>query len=986
MLTSRLAITTAIVTAVMGGPAIAQEAASTPVASGIGTDTLSADKPQDIVVTGSRISRRDTTSQTPIVTVGQEAIASRGAPTLETTLNQLPQFTAAAGSASSFNSRGGQANLNLRALGSQRTLVLLDGMRLQPSNPDGSADLNILPTSLIENVETITGGASAVYGSDAIAGVVNVKLKRRFSGLELGAQTSITDKGDAGTRDLSITAGTDFAGGRGNVMVAGVYSARDALSFRARRYLDDQALTNNTPNGILQVNAANLPSQAAINAIFSRYGAAPGSVSRSSSFSFNSDGSIFRPAGLLGYSGPTTGVYAVAGNNLLGDTGYFNLAQVPLERYTAFGRAEFEATDTITFYAQALYTRYDAETAGPPPNSSSTVNILSVPVTNPFIPADLQALLASRTTPSARFNITKRFDVLGARTERDRYDVYQLTAGAQGQLGVGDLQWNLYGTTGRTGYRAEQVNYPTVSAVQALLNASDGGNSLCAGGFNPFGPSTITDACRAYITRDATNRTTLKQTVVEGTLTGSLFQLPAGDLRFAAGADYRRTSYSFTPDALIVTGDLANFLPTSASSGYDTVKEAYGELLIPVLADTPGFESLNVDLGYQYSDYRISGGVSTYKADLDWRPVEPILIRGGYARAIRAPSVGDLFAARTLDSASLGTLGALPGGDPCDVRSAYRAPGYAGAAQVRALCLAQGVPANLIDTYTNPQSRANTVNAGNLALNPEKADTYSAGVVLTPRFLGSIFSRFSLSVDYYNIRIKDAIGNITGPLAVQRCFNADGSNPGYDQANAFCGLISRLSGNGQIDNVITPRLNLGGYRTSGIDIAANWPIPLRDLSLGSGTLTLATDVSYLDSFKIQTLPGAPFLDYAGTIANTQIDLFSSARPRWKSASSIRYAGHRFEIGGRWRYIGPMENAGNVGVANATLPRTDSVSYFDLDGAVRVGDRFELRGGVTNLLDREPPITNPSPVGAYTIDLNTYDIVGRRLFVTVRARF
>lgn len=982
MLTSRLAITTAILAVITAPSTAAQETPPAPVGSAAET---SPGAQEDIVVTGSRISRRDTTSQTPIVTVGQEAIAARGAPTLETTLNQLPQFTPAAGSASSFNARGGQANLNLRALGTQRTLVLLDGMRLQPSNPDGSADLNILPASLIENVETITGGASAVYGSDAIAGVVNVKLRRRFSGLELGAQASLSDKGDAATRDLSITAGTDFAGGRGNIMLAGVYSSRDALSFRARRYLDDEALTNNTPNGILPVNAANLPSQAAVNAIFARYGAAPGSVSRSSTFSFNADGSVFRPQNLLGYTGPTDGLYAVVGNNLLADTGYFNFAQIPLERYTAFGRAEFEASDAITLYAQGLYTRYDAETTGPPPNSSSTVNILNVPVTNPFIPADLGALLASRPVPGARFNITKRFDVLGARTERDRYDVYQFTAGGRGRLGLGDLAWNLYATTGRTGYRATQVNYPTVSAVQRLLDAPDGGDSLCAGGFNPFGVSTISDACRAFIARDATNRTTLKQTVVEGTLTGSLFRLPAGDLRFAAGADYRRTSYAFTPDPLIVTGDLANFLPTSASQGYDTVKEVYGELLVPVLADVPGFQSLNVDLGYRYSDYRISGGVSTYKADFDWRPVEPILVRGGYARAIRAPSVGDLFAARSLDSASLGALGALPGGDPCDIRSAYRASGYAGAAQVRALCLAQGVPSNLIDSYTNPQSRANTVNAGNLALEPETADTYSIGVVLTPRGLGSLFSRFSLSVDYYDIRIKDAIGNITGPVAVQSCFNADGSNPGYEQSNTFCGLISRLPGNGQIDNVVTPRLNLGGYRTSGIDIAANWPVPLQDLGLGSGTLTLATDVSYLDRFEIQTLPGAAFLDYAGTIANTQIDLFSTARPRWKAASSVRYGGERYELGLRWRYIGAMENAGNVGVANATLPRTASVSYFDLDGAVRVGDRFELRGGITNLLDREPPITNPSPVGAYTVDLNTYDLIGRRLFVAVRAR-
>ncbi|OJU22463.1 MULTISPECIES: TonB-dependent receptor [unclassified Sphingomonas] len=981
MLVSRSALAIAIVSGTWSGVARAQDTAPAPAA------TARADTQPDIVVTGSRIARRDTTSQTPIVTIGQEAIASRGSPTLETTLNQLPQFAPSAGSASSFNARGGQANLNLRALGSQRTLVLVDGRRLQPANPDGSADLNVLPSALIESVETITGGASAVYGSDAISGVVNIKLRRRFEGVELGGQTSITDKGDAATRELSITAGTSFAGGRGNVTLAAVYSARDSLGFRARPYLDDQALSTNTPNGILLVNAANLPSQAAVNAIFARYGAATGSVSRSTALSFNADGTIFRAQNsLLGYNGPTTGIYTTYNNSLYADTGYFNYAQVPLERYTGYGRAEYELGSSTKMFVQGLYTRYDATTAGPPPNSSSTSSILTVPVTNPFIPADLQALLASRANPTAPFTIQKRFDVLGARTEHDRYDVYQITAGADGKLGLGDVAWSAYATLGRTLYTAHEINYPSISAVQNLLNAADGGNELCSGGFNPFGPQPISDACRAYIARNAESTTSLRQFVVEGTLTGSLFALPAGKVRFAAGADYRRTSYAFTPDAVIASGDLANFLPTSSSGGHDAVKEIYGELLIPVLADVPMFRSLNVDLGYRYSDYRISGGASTYKADLDWKPIDAVMVRGGYARAIRAPSVGDMFSATTLDSASLGTLGPIPGGDPCDIRSGYRAGGYAGATQVRSLCLAQGVPANLIDSYINGATRARTITAGNLALKPETADTFSIGMVFAPVHASGLFRRFTLSVDYYNIKIKDALGNISGPLAVQRCFNADGSNPTYDPNNQFCQLISRESATGQIGGISNPRLNLGGYRTAGIDIAASWPIPLSELGLKSGTVTLGTDLSYLDKFEIQTLPGAAFLDYAGTIQNTQIDLFSSARPRWKATSSLRYSGEAFDLGLRWRYIGPMNNSGNVGVAKPALPHTASVSYFDLDFGVKVAGNFELRGGVTNLFDRTPPISVLSPVGAYTIDLNTYDIVGRRMFIGFKAKF
>ncbi len=968
-------------------PAMAQATGQDVAASPLPAQQTASDPDgQDIVVTGSRISRRDLTSQTPIVTVSEEAVASRGAPTIESTLNQLPQFTPSAGSASSLTSRGGQANLNLRALGSLRTLVLIDGQRLQPANPDGSADLNIIPSSLIDSIETITGGASATYGSDAVAGVVNLKLKHRFHGVELSAQNSVTSHGDGATREIGLTAGTGFAGGRGNVMFAGVYSARDTVFFRDRAFLDDQALSTNTPNGNLLVEAANLPSQAAVNAIFSRYGAAPGSVSRSTLFSFNQDGTIFRPQNtLIGYNGPTDGIYTVLNNSLFGDTGYFNRAQIPLERYSIFGRAEYGVGGSTTLFAQGLYTHYTATTGGVPPNSSALIGVLTIPTTNPFIPADLKALLASRAAPNANFTIQKRFDVLGGRTENDTYDVYQITAGAKGRLGIRDWSWNLYGTLGQTSYSAEQVNYPSVTAVQQLLSAADGGNSLCAGGFNPFGPQPISAACRSYIERNAVNSTSLRQQVVEASLTGGLFTLPGGEVRFAAGADYRRTSYSFTPDPLVASGDLANYLAVGPSRGSINLKEVYAELLVPLLADMPFVRSLNLDLGYRYSDYNITGGATTYKADLDWKPIDAVTFRGGYARAIRAPSVGELFTSPTQDTITLGTLGAIPGGDPCDIRSGYRAVGAAGAANVRALCLTQGVPTALIDSYVNTRTRTPFTTAGNLDLDPEKADTYSIGLVLQPKGLGPLFRRFSLSVDYYNIRIRGAIGSITAPLAVQRCFNADGSNPTYDPTNYFCRLITREAAAGLIANVDAPKLNLGGYRTSGVDIAANWPIGLDDLGAGKGTVTLSTDVGYLDRFEIQTLPGSPFVDYAGTIQNVQVDQFTSARPRWKATSGLRYDNADFGLGLRWRYIGSMDNSANVGIANPTLPRTKSISYFDLDAVTRVSKRFELRAGVANLGNRKPPVTVPVAIGTYNYDLNTYDLVGRRFFVAIKAR-
>lgn len=941
----------------------------------------------EVIVTGSRIARRDLTSQTPIVTVGAETIASRGTPTIEDTLNQLPQFTPAAGSASSFNARGGQANLNLRALGSLRTLVLINSRRLQPANADGSADLNVIPAPLIESVETITGGASSVYGSDAIAGVVNIRLKERFHGIELGGQSNITDKGDAGIRTLSLIAGTDFAGGRGNVMVAGVYTERETVSFADRGFLSQQGLTPGFPGGLLSVDAANLPSQAAVNQIFARYGAAPGSVLRSTSFYFNDDGTVFRQAGgVVGFKGASVGDYSQVGNTLYSNTSANNFAQIPLQRYTAYGNAEFKVSDAAKLFVQGLYTRYTALTSGPPAASNSTVRPLTLSPGNPFIPADLRTLLASRANPNGNFIIVKRFDLLGPRQERDEYDMYQLTAGGSGRLGIGNLRWNGYASTGETKYTSNQLNFPSIVAVQQLVGAADGGRSLCTGGFNPFGNNPISQDCINFIARDVTNTTTLRQQVVEATIDGSIVKLPAGDLSFALGADYRRNTYSYNPDAQVQAGTLAAILPSQPSSGTVSAKEAYAELFVPVLRDLPLVHALNLNLSYRFSQYNISGSIHTYKASADWEPVSGVMVRGGYARATRAPSTAELFTALVQDQASIGTLGAVPGSDPCDVRGGYRRAGYPGAAQVRSLCLAQGVPANLIDTLNNPRNRVPTTSSGNLNLAPEVADTYSLGVVVTPKFDVPVLSRLAVSVDYYNIQIRRAIGSITAPLALSKCYNADGSNPTYDPSNLYCQLIKREVSSGLIENINTPRLNLGGYKTAGVDVSVNWPIGLDDLGIApAGTVTLSGDINYLDKFEIQTLPDAPFVDYAGSILNTQVDIFSSARPTWKGTAAIRYGDGGFDIGGRWRYIGSMVNANGVGVVNNTLPRTASISYFDLDAGVRIGRRFDLRAGVTNLFDREPPESVPGTTSGYSYDLNTYDLIGRRLFVSFRAR-
>lgn len=937
----------------------------------------------DIVVTGSRIARRDYTSESPIVTLGSDALATSGASTLEQGLNTLPQVTTSASSAANFNSRAGQANVNLRGLGQQRTLVLVDGRRMQPSGSDGSVDLNLIPAALIDNIEIITGGASSTYGSDAVAGVVNLKLKRHFTGIELDATAGATFQGDGSSNSIGITAGTDFAAKRGNAWLSFSYSDRGSVAFVDRNYLSGQVLSTNQPGGLITAVASNLPSQAAVSSVFASYGVTS-TVSRSSTLSFNTDGSLFVGTGAINYRGSRSSPYRIYTNNLYSIAGDYFLAQVPLTRYNTLGHIDFQVSDDLRLFVDGFYTHYTAETQGNPLVVGSVSSLaLTVPVTNPFIPADLRTILASRPNPNAGFLLAQSVVSAGDRHEEDQYDVYQVTAGADGRIGSG-LTWNIYGSYGKTVLNQYERNYLSSLAIQRLVSAPDGGASICSGGYNFVNVAALSQSCLDYIKRDAHNRTQLEQTVVEANLQGSLLNLPAGEFKFALGADYRRNSYDFQPDDLIRSGELANYLPIYPSSGSNEVKEIYGELLIPVFRNAFFAKELNLNLGYRHSDYRVSGGVDTYKADADWSVTSWLRLRGGYARAVRAPSVGELFTAVNNGLFNLGAPGSLGSGDPCDVRGAYRTG--ANAAAVRSLCLVQGVPTNVIDSFQNTVSRTPFTTSGNLDLKPETADTFSVGAVFRSTSSNPLFSRLTLSVDYYSIKLKDAIGVVTNTVATSECFDP-AANPGLGNSNYYCALITRDPNTGLITNIKNPQLNLGGYKTSGIDVAADWTIPLDDLGVGKGAgrVSLSTVVSYLEKFDIQTLPGGGTLDYAGTIGNQQIDFFGTAKPRWKATSSIGWGAGVFQSTLRWRYIGAMANARNVGTSG-TLHGVPSVSYFDLDLSAKVTRGLDLRAGIVNLFDKKPPTLNDSLIGSYATDPYTYDLIGRRFYITARARF
>jgi len=912
-------------------------------------------------------------SQSPILTVTTEAIQNAGTPTIDAALIQSPQF--GVGSTANTNNQNGvlgagQATLNLRQLGTQRTLVLFDGRRAQPGNADQTIDINTFPALALTGVETITGGASATYGSDAIAGVVNFKLRHSYDGLRLSGQQAISSRGDAPTTQLGLLAGTDFADGRGHIVVAGEYAYRAPILATDRPFFyPSTVLTVATPSGQAVIGG----SQAETDRIFGTYGYAAGTVNRNTFIGINRDNTLFDAVTGTNYKPYGEPCVYKLGNVFGHDNLCTTDIQTRLERYSGYLRAEYEASSNVKLYAQGLFARSESLLT-----SSYTGVPQVVPMSNPFIPADLRALLISRgpTGATAPFSLLKRTDWDGLRQFSVAIDTWQGLAGATGNIGLGDWTFDVFASTGRT-HEIDKVLHGAfaVDALNRLVNAADGGASICAGGVDLFGAKPISAACFDYLHRIPVTKTDIRQQEVAGTISGSLFKLPGGDAKLAVTANYRHTKYTVSPDPdMLPRGvqgtsnfGLVNGIPPT--SGTINVKEIAGELLLPVLAGLPFVESLNISAGYRYSDYNLSGGVSAWKVGADWRVFEPLLLRGGYQKAVRAPNIGELFLASSSRAGSLAGVG----GDPCLTGSRFRTG--ANAAQVRALCVAQGI-ANP-DAYTTTPG-ANTVVlvvSGNPTLRPEKATTYSFGGVFRPTMLGEAFRSMSLSVDYYNIKLAGAVGELSVTDIFNKCFNGDGSNPTYSQSNQYCSAITPRQADGSLNTVLIQKLNLGSMQTSGIDMAFDWTVPLGS---NSNTLALNLAANRLLSFDIQNLPGGVTLDYSGTIATS-----SAAYPKWKINGSLTWDIGAFQVGARWRHLSSFTDACLLTNPSCTNPAVKGADYFDLFSRIRVADSYELRLGVTNVGDRKPSQVGPNPT---VTDRSVFDIVGRSFYAAVEAKF
>ncbi|MEO6339960.1 MAG: TonB-dependent receptor [Caulobacteraceae bacterium] len=1032
--TALLSMTLAVAS---GGAARAQDAA----AAGESAVT-------EVVVTGSRIVRRDFTAVSPIVTVNSQAFENRGAVSLEETFNQLPQFQAGANNLvtqASATQPGptaspGASSVNLRGLGSNRNLVLLDGRRAQPANAALFVDLNSLPSAAIEGVEVITGGASATYGADAISGVVNFKLKRNFQGMEVDAQYGISQHGDGNEPAISALIGGNFADNKGNAMFGVSWTQRSEIKRYDRDFFlnglnDPTTNPGNTYPSLtyagfdwgsnatfVGLSGANAPSRAVLDSIFGA-GVLPANAT---SVAVNPNGTVFFPTlGANGVSAPRySGTLGQLGTvsykiNNAGALGWDDLEgslTTPLTRYSMFSNAHYDINPHITAFIQGNFSETVTTTnLASPPAVQFWGAAIPHDAAHPTTP-ELERLLNSRPDPTAPWSSQISGTTLfGRRNLEETNNTYQMLAGLRGDIPSTDWTWELYGSHGRTGQTVNfDHGYAQTKKYQAFMalpnygangTISLGSNQTahCTSGFGNalFNNGPVSADCLKAIGANLMTQSELSQNIVEGTIQGGLFNLPAGQLRFAVGLDYRENRYTFNvdpaSDANAIIDPVLGQFPNANTFGFINVKEAYGELLVPVLKDLPLIKRFNLELGLRYSDYSTAGGSFTYKAMGDFAVNDYVTFRGGYQLANRAPNIAELY------QASSTTVVGIAAGDPCANNTVVPWGNNAGnprLAETRALCAAliKKFDPNFVynpATYTGlfPTFFPITIDLreGNPDLKPEKAKTFTAGAVLRSPFQSPLLQNFTISGDWYNIKINDAINPLTSQTLYEGCFNANGSsNPTLSLTGSdFCKYINREVGTGGNRNARAPFFNFGSIQTSGVDLQVDWRIPAPGMFSSSGSFSLNYVLSYLINYKIQNTPTATPLDYAGTVNSAA----GGNQFRYRSFLTATYTTGPASLGFRWRYLPSARDGSLVTSATSTIVGVNSHHEVDLFARWNINRTLTLRAGIENLFDAWPEVagrnisTNRNSANSSnSTTLPDYDQIGRRFSIGLKARF
>lgn len=1017
------------------GPALAQTAPQEPLQNNAGQDAppqtgpveasegqiqtdaqgenVADDDVEGVVVTGSRIRRPNLVTASPVTQVTGEDIDVQGVTKVEDLVNELPQAFAAQGSNIS-NGASGTATVDLRGLGSDRTLVLIDGRRLPFGSPlDTAADLNQIPGQLIDRVEVLTGGASAIYGSDAVAGVVNFIFKRNFEGVQVDAQYNFYQHrneydGPGNLRDViagrALTNPSQFALPDDNVadgqgfettLLMGINSPDDRGNLTA--YVGYR-----TNNAVLQserdYSACALGSTNANIAQVARTGEQVCGGSGTANPGTFTD--FVNPSLTVGPNRTFRPFVAATDQFNFGPLNYF---QRPDERYVLGAIGRYEFNDRIEAFTQLMFTDYSSVAQIAP--SGNFFNTETINCGNPLLSAQQRTAIrctAAQVAADARVPlfIGRRNVEGGGRQDDLRYQSYRALIGLRGDLG-GGFNYDVAASHSRVQLSRVYRNEFSIARLNRALDVVTdprNGQPICRAALPEFveinGVQTrtagtgIDPACVPYdifvlggVTPEALNYVQVplllngstQQDVVTAALTGDLGErfgiqspLATRGVQFALGVEYRRDALVNQPDVTFQTGDGAGQGgPTLGLSGSTAVYDTFAELEIPLIEDRPFFQELSVNGAYRYSDYNTGVSTDTYSVNGVYAPVDGLRFRASFAKAVRAPNVVELF---TPQGFSLFDLDE----DPC---------GTARTATL-AQCVATGVPAANYGSAAldSPAGQYNQLTGGNPDLEPEEADTVSFGVVFTPRFLPG----FDVTVDYFSIEVEGLVSSIGSTNTIALCY---GSNDA-----AACERINRNAlgqlwiGDGFVENL---SINIGGLKTSGVDVNANYAFPLDRIGLGQlGRLSFNYVATFLNELEVDTGTG---------IVNECTGFFGGAcGPDERGTPNPEYR-HRaratlqtpidLDLNVTWRYIGEVE------LFNATqLNRIDRFfeeqNYFDVAASYRLMDRASFRIGVNNIFDEDPPLSNS--VGAGFGNGNTYpqvyDALGRYIFTGVTLDF
>ncbi|MCR9179844.1 MAG: TonB-dependent receptor [Erythrobacteraceae bacterium] len=979
--------TVALGLALTSSPVFAQDAEES-------AETATADVPPPtaIVVTGSRITNPNLQLSSPVAVVTDTELKLRQTNTAEQFLRELPSAVPSIGSAVN-NGNGGASFVNLRGIGSQRNLVLLDGRRFVPADQTGRVDLNNIPLAVIERTDILTGGATTTYGADAISGVVNFITKKDFEGVQLDASSQITERGDGTTHRVDLTMGANFADGRGNAVFSLGYQSTDE---------------------VLQGDRS-----------FSEFNVG--------SFSGNASGSSNAvPAVIVGPAGPGPAVFGqinAAGTDIGAfdrpfNFNPFNIFQTPFERYNMYGAANYEVSDALEVYAQGVFSKQTVSTIIAP--GGSFFNTYQVNLNNPFIPDAIAQRFGDRLGLSpAQFaaarntqfgptladgsanpdyvqfgsQVRRRSVEAGVRFSDFSTTLFNMVVGARGGI-TDDISWDVSATYGESERIQTQGGFARLDRLQqSILAIPDGnGGAQCVDPsrgcvpINLFGTEGNLGSPEAIgFAFDLTQQVIDISSIgtVSGLISGDLpFAIAASPVAFAVGADYRRYEASTvsdeasqTPGAVVGGGGASpNF-----EGSYENI-DVFGELVVPILEGVDFFESLTLELGARYSDVNIVGSEFTWKAGGSWEPVDGLRIRGNYSRAARAPNISELFFPETTGLNNLSQ-------DPCAGAAPLANP------QLAAVCQAQGAPAGSIGNILQPAAgQINVTSGGNENLDFEIANTWTIGFVATPAAVPGL----SVSVDYFNIKLDGAIGSAGIGDVIDGCYQGAldfGANP-------FCQLIERSRTTGGLDGspdevrgLLLNLSNLGRIKTDGLDVSVNWGTELTD-NIG---FDLSVNGTWTNQNRFQAIAGSadsPFRDCVGFYSVN----CGSIQPEYvfDTRTSFSFADDAL-LSLRWRYLSGVEqepldvaSQGPAFIGNTDLfgdvdfTQIPSESYFDLTAQFYAMDNLTLTLTVQNLFDNLPAVVG-SDIGSTSFNSgnvfpSTYDALGRRYAAAVSFRF